>query len=69
MSTELNFPGGEKKEPKTSGEGKSNAPTQKNVDISLPNTDRPTGPFDHSGETAGWTAEEEKEKDDEEKQQ
>ncbi len=34
---------------------------QKNSEISLPNIERPVGPFEHSGETAGWTKEEEKE--------
>jgi hypothetical protein len=43
----------------------SEADTQKSTSISLPNIKRPDGPFEHSGETAGWTHEEEAEKADE----
>ena len=32
-----------------------------NVQISAPRNDRPEGPFEHSGETAGWTEAEEQE--------
>ena len=32
-----------------------------NVQISQPHTERPEGPFEHSGETAGWTAQEKEE--------
>jgi hypothetical protein len=47
------WPGNEKEE--TSG-GQSTS--QEDVQISLPKIDRPEGPFEHSGETSGWTKEE-----------
>ena len=37
---------------------------QEKQDISLPRIDRPEGPFEHSGEVAGWTKEEKEEKQD-----
>ena len=40
----------------------------KSTDISLPNNDRPEGPFEHSGETARWTEEEKQEIEDENKE-
>ena len=40
----------------------------KDVQISLPKTERPEGPFEHSGETSGWTKAEESEKGDKEQQ-
>lgn len=36
---------------------------EENVQISLPRIDRPEGPFEHSGEVAGWTKEEAEEKE------
>jgi hypothetical protein len=38
--------------------------SQDKKDISLPRIDRPEGPFEHSGEVAGWTKEEREEKQD-----
>lgn len=43
--------------------------TKKNSEISLPNIERPDGPFEHSGETAGWTKEEKEEKAEGDQQQ
>lgn len=37
--------------------------SQKEVQISSPRIDRPEGPFEHSGETSGWTKEEAAEKE------
>ena len=67
MSTELHFPGDEKNKQEASAEENTEA-TRQDVNISLPNPDRPVGPFEHSGEVAGWTKEEEKEKNDQEQQ-
>lgn len=50
-------------------EENKNDPTQKNTEISLPNIERPDGPFEHSGETAGWTKEEKEEKAEQNQQQ
>ena len=40
--------------------------TEENVQISPPHVERAEGPFEHSGETSGWTEEERKEKEEEE---
>lgn len=55
------LPGGEDNQ-KTSGKETGNT-AQKNSEISPPHTERAEGPFEHSGETAGWTKEEKEEKD------
>lgn len=61
MSTELNhMPGGENSNQTTSGEQENSS--EENVQISQPQIERPEGPFPHSGETSGWTKEEEEEK-------
>ncbi|HEV7330410.1 MAG TPA: hypothetical protein VGN63_05165 [Flavisolibacter sp.] len=39
------------------------------VKISQPHIDRPEGPFEHSGETSGWTKEEAEEKEQQEDSQ
>lgn len=64
MSVETtNLPGGEN--------GSQNEPTgsekasEENVQISQPHVERAEGPFEHSGETSGWTEEERKEKEEE----
>lgn len=65
MNTEsFDFPGDDKKQ---TGEADQTA-SGEDVQISLPKTDRPEGPFEHSGETSGWTKEEEGEKKDQEQQ-
>ena len=60
MNTEFDLPG-DKEQPAT-GDGQNG--TQDDVKISLPKIDRPEGPFEHSGETSGWTKEEAAEKKD-----
>jgi hypothetical protein len=63
MNTALNTTGNDKSQ--TTG---TKQDTQKEeVQISLPQIDRPEGPFEHSGETSGWTKEEEAEKEQEQK--
>lgn len=37
------------------------AATENDVHISQPHVERAEGPFEHSGETSGWTEEEKKE--------
>jgi hypothetical protein len=39
---------------------------EKASQISLPKIERPEGPFEHSGETSGWTDEEKREKEEKE---
>ena len=51
------------------GNQEGNDSSSENTSISLPRIDRPEGPFEHSGETAGWTKEEKEEKDQEAEQQ
>ena len=46
---------------KESNQGRETG-NQEKAEISLPKIDRPEGPFEHSGETAGWTKEEKEEK-------
>lgn len=46
----------------SSGERENAGTAQDEVKISLPQIDRPEGPFEHSGETSGWTKEEAAEK-------
>lgn len=58
MNTQFFEPPGNEKEGITADQSTS----QEDVQISLPKTDRPEGPFEHSGETSGWTKEEEAEK-------
>lgn len=67
MNTEPNYKPEEEKEQKTSAEEKGDT-TQKDTEISLPRIDRPEGPFEHSGETAGWTKEEKEEKTEQDRQ-
>ncbi|HEU4469597.1 MAG TPA: hypothetical protein VFR58_00815 [Flavisolibacter sp.] len=57
MHTEMNTVPGEGK----GSNQKTDGNTSENVQISLPKNDRPEGPFEHSGETAGWTEAEEQE--------
>lgn len=45
-----NLPGG--------GREQQNATSEENVQISQPAVERAEGPFEHSGETSGWTEEE-----------
>jgi hypothetical protein len=45
------------------GESNGNK-NQEKKDISLPRIERAEGPFEHSGEVAGWTKEEREEKQD-----
>ena len=56
-----NIPGKDQQQQANHGTEKT-ASTSEDVQISLPHTDRPEGPFEHSGETSGWTKEEEAEK-------
>lgn len=59
MNTRIFYwPGNEKDEALSKGQSGA----QEDVQISLPKTERPEGPFQHSGETSGWTKEEEAEK-------
>lgn len=60
MSTELQYFPGDDKENQKQGEDLSRN-TQKEANISLPHTERPEGPFEHSGETSGQTKAEESE--------
>lgn len=64
MNTEMFDLPGDDKQQTSAGQNAS----QEDVQISLPKTDRPEGPFEHSGETSGWTKEEETEKKDQEQQ-
>jgi hypothetical protein len=60
MNTQQHQPGNEQQKNQPAG-------TEQNEDlkVSTPKNDRPEGPFEHSGEVAGWTKEEEEEvKDD-----
>ncbi len=60
MNTELQyFPGDDKEAQKQTGDQHANP--QKESTISLPHTERPEGPFEHSGETSGQTKAEETE--------
>lgn len=54
----INLPGGENESQNT--QRNSNA-TDENVQISQPQIERAEGPFEHSGETSGWTEEEKQE--------
>lgn len=56
MNTQQNQPGNEQQRTQSAGAGQD-----ENVKVSLPQNDRPEGPFEHSGEVAGWTNEEEEE--------
>ena len=54
MSTDLQYsPGNDHETPQQGGDPKKD--TQQDVNISLPRTERPEGPFEHSGETSGQT--------------
>lgn len=69
MSITFNqLPGDENKNMQP-GNQEGNDSSSENTSISLPRIDRPEGPFEHSGETAGWTKEEKEEKDQEAEQQ
>jgi hypothetical protein len=48
-TAENNLPGGREQQ---------NASAEENVQISQPAVERAEGPFEHSGETSGWTEEE-----------
>lgn len=64
MSTEQhNMQDKNQQSQQSTGETKGNQGQDKK-DISLPKIDRPEGPFEHSGEVAGWTKEEKEEKQD-----
>lgn len=56
----FDLPGDKQQQP--AGASRNEDASQENVQISLPHNDRPEGPFEHSGETAGWTHAEEAEK-------
>ena len=68
MRTRFYYFPGEENSQKGSGEQNENT-NQDKVEISLPRIDRPEGPFEHSGEVAGWTAEEAREKKEQQEQQ
>jgi hypothetical protein len=70
MSTAQNqFPGNDNNNQQNTSSQQGGSNSQEDVQVSLPRIDRPEGPFEHSGETAGWTAEEEREKVEKEEQQ
>lgn len=64
MTTKLQYSPGEKEDQQAT---KDQDNTQE-VDISLPKTERPDGPFKHSSETSGQTKAEEAENKDTEKE-
>jgi hypothetical protein len=57
----MNLPGGENQSQNTQAGISKTA--EENVQISQPHVERAEGPFEHSGETSGWTEEERKEKE------
>jgi hypothetical protein len=60
MNSEFfDMPGDDKQQ--STGTTESTGAAQKEAHISPPHNDRPEGPFEHSGETSGWTKEEEEE--------
>lgn len=59
---------GKEADQKTPGE-QNQKTSGENIEISKPHNERPSGPFEHSGETAGWTKEEKEEQQDKEGQQ
>ena len=61
-----NQPGKQNQEQQTTGTQQDNTNKE---NISLPRIDRPEGPFEHSGEVAGWTKEEKEEKQDQAQQE
>lgn len=68
MNTTFNqLPGDENANAQQGNQG-SQESSNENVNVSLPRIERPEGPFEHSGETAGWTKEEKEEKTQEGKQ-
>jgi hypothetical protein len=61
MSIEnTNTPGGNNGANTSDGNNKQE---QEEIQISQPKIERPDGPFEHSGETSGWTEEEKIEKE------
>lgn len=58
-SSFFNIPGGDQEQ--TQDSSANTGAGQEEVQVSLPQNDRPEGPFEHSGETSGWTKEEEAE--------
>lgn len=56
MNTQQNQPGKDQQTPQPAG-----AEQNEDVKVSTPQNDRPEGPFEHSGEVAGWTKEEQEE--------
>jgi|GEM_PF-4265689 len=56
MNTQQNQPGNEQQKGQSAGTAQN-----EEVKVSMPQNDRPEGPFEHSGEVAGWTNEEEEE--------
>ena len=68
MSTSLHQLPEENKNQPASGE-QDKGQEKEGVQISLPQIDRPEGPFEHSGETANWTKEEKEEQEQTEQQQ
>jgi hypothetical protein len=61
------FPGKDQEQQTSLGTEKAGSGGE-DVQISPPHTDRPEGPFEHSGETSGWTREEEAEKKEQDQQ-
>jgi hypothetical protein len=69
MSTALDhLPGGENQQQNT-GTQQNSGTGQEDIQVSQPHVERAEGPFEHSGETSGWTEEERKEKQDQEASQ
>jgi hypothetical protein len=56
MNTQQNQPGNEQQKGQSAEAGQD-----ENIQVSVPKNDRPEGPFEHSGEVAGWTKEEQEE--------
>lgn len=66
MRVALNYqPGGENEQAGGSAQQGNQASTN-DIQISPPKTERAEGPFEHSGETSGWTEEEKAEKEEQE---
>ncbi len=68
MSIEIDSLPGDGINQQNASSGESSNAGQENVQISLPRIDRPEGPFEHSGETAGMTEEEKIEKEERQQQ-
>jgi hypothetical protein len=65
MNTDMfDFPGND--QPQGAGSSQNKDASHEDVQISQPKIDRQEGPFEHSGETSGWTKAEEAEKTEQE---